>query len=192
MWIDLHYLPCVAYFEKIKNSEKVTFEMFEHYTKQTYKNRCTILTAQGKIDLSIPIIHHASKMPFCEVKIDYKQKWQRNHWRTIKTAYGNAPFFIYYSEIFENIFQQEIKYLYEWNLHLIKTCFKILKLNVEIDFTETYNPNYLPKEEDFRNYFLPKNNHLFKTQQYLQVFQQEYVHNLSILDLIFCEGSLKN
>ncbi|TAF98854.1 MAG: hypothetical protein EAZ44_10930, partial [Cytophagia bacterium] len=101
--IDLHYLPCIAYFETIQSHPKIIIDIGENYQKQTYRNRCKILTSQGEHTLSIPIIHQAIKMPLKEVKIDHQQKWQRTHWRTMVTNYAKSPFFMYYEHYFFKI-----------------------------------------------------------------------------------------
>ncbi|TAE46244.1 MAG: hypothetical protein EAY69_09180 [Cytophagales bacterium] len=188
--IDLHYLPCIAYFETIQSHPKIIIDIGENYQKQTYRNRCKILTSQGEHTLSIPIIHQAIKMPLKEVKIDHQQKWQRTHWRTIVTNYAKSPFFMYYEHYFEKIFQKEYQFLYEWNLELLKTCLKILKISTEIEIADNYIENIDENTKDLRNCILAKNQQPILQKPYLQVFNTDFIANLSILDLIFCQGKL--
>ena len=47
------------------------------------------------------------KYSLAEVRIDYGQKWLNNHWRTIRSAYGKAPFFEHYCEDLEKVLVQE-------------------------------------------------------------------------------------
>ncbi len=53
--IELHYLPCIQYFTHLLEYEKVVLEADEHYPKQTYRNRCRVLTAQKVMTLSVPV-----------------------------------------------------------------------------------------------------------------------------------------
>ncbi|TAE73011.1 MAG: hypothetical protein EAZ85_08295 [Bacteroidetes bacterium] len=188
--IDLHYLPCIAYFEVIKQYKKVIFDIGENYQKQTYRNRCQILTAQKKLNLSIPILHQLPKMPFKDIKIDYQQKWQRTHWRTIVTNYAKSPFFIHYEHYFEKIFENQYEFLYQWNLDLFKICIQILKIPIEIEVSDVYIKNIEAQTKDLRNNIIAKKTQEISQKPYLQVFGNEFVPNLSIIDLIFCENKL--
>ena len=69
------YLPNIAYFACLEQSGKVFIEAHEHYVKQSYRNRTYILTANGVIRLTIPVIHHG-KVPIQVLEIDYRQRWQ--------------------------------------------------------------------------------------------------------------------
>ncbi|NJO02926.1 MAG: WbqC family protein [Bacteroidia bacterium] len=91
--IDLQYLPCVEYFLCFRAFPKVCLDIYEYYEKQSYRNRCRIMTAHGPQDLSIPVIKPGHQKRFKDIRIDYSQKWVNIHWRTIQSAYGKAPFF---------------------------------------------------------------------------------------------------
>jgi hypothetical protein len=91
--IDLHYLPSVAYFAALHGTEKIILEKKEHFEKQSFRNRCHILTAQGVERLVIPLTSKSGKVLITDVRIDYTQKWLNNHWRTLESAYRSSPFF---------------------------------------------------------------------------------------------------
>ncbi len=190
--IDLHYLPCIAYFETIKPYKKIIFDIGENYQKQTYRNRCKILTAQNELQLNIPIIHQSPKMPLKQVRIDHEQKWQRTHWRTIVTNYAKSPFFMYYEHYFEKIFKNEYEFLYQWNLDLFKICLQILKFQITIEISDTYIEYKLIdfETQDLRNTIIAKEIQTIQQKPYLQVFGTDFIPNLSIIDLIFCENKL--
>ena len=48
------YLAPVSYYAKLYAAEEARIEQWEHYVKQTYRNRCVIATAQGPLPLTIP------------------------------------------------------------------------------------------------------------------------------------------
>jgi hypothetical protein len=190
--IDLQYLPSVAYFSTLRSASNVVIEKYEHYEKQTYRNRCYINTANGIVVLIVPVIATHEKTNISEVRIDYRQKWLNNHWRTIQTAYGKAPFFEYYAEDLQRILFQKFEFLYDLNLKLLTLCLKMLKMNLTIVESMAYEENVTNDLIDLRSAINPKKtetlNLFYKPAPYYQVFGNKFVQNLSILDLIFCEG----
>ena len=51
------YLPNVNYLSQLIQHDTIIIEKHEHFVKQTYRNRCDIVTANGKLSLSIPLIN---------------------------------------------------------------------------------------------------------------------------------------
>src|SRR5690349_5579602 len=96
--IELHYLPSVSYFSTLHGYVQIFVEKYEHYEKQTFRNRCSINTTTGRQDLIVPLTGKHGKTLIKDIQIDYTQKWLNNHWRTIQSAYGKAPFFEYYAD----------------------------------------------------------------------------------------------
>lgn len=189
---ELHYLPSTAYFAQILKSESLMLELNENYQKQGYRNRCYILTANGINSLTIPVLNSTLKN-IKDIRIDYSQNWQMNHLRSIKTAYGNSAFFIYYFEEFEKIIMSKKQFLVDVNMELLTKCLNILKLEKKITFTKTFEKEYNLPLIDKRNHFSIEN---LKPQilnennvAYYQLFGSEFVKNLSIIDLIFNEGT---
>ena len=92
------YFGSIAYFKEVAKHEKVYIEAKEHFPKQSYRNRCDILGADGILTLSIPTKKHSgSKTPTDEVLLSVDENWQKRHWRSIMSAYQSAAFFDYYS-----------------------------------------------------------------------------------------------
>lgn len=191
MVAETQYLPPIEYFVRILKNDRLLLEACENYQKQSYRNRCYILNSNKVQELSVPIKKTSNKIFIRDVEIDYSQKWLQVHWRSIKSAYGKAPFFEYYGSYFEEVLFKRHKYLFDLNLELLKICLKFLQLEREIGQTE----DFLVTSEvdsginDMRNLVHPKNkssNMIFK--KYNQVFSEEFVENLSIIDLLFCEG----
>ena len=189
--LDLQYLPPLAYFAAIAKADEVWIEGAENFVKQTYRNRCRIMTTHGVQDLSIPVHHAGRKIPIRDLEIDYKQKWMNNHWRAIKSAYGKAPFFDYYSEEVEEAIMTKYQYLFELNWQLLTICLRYAGLTQpQIHITETYEK--IPQNGilDLRSAVHPKKAapDWYRAQSYHQIFGNNFVPNLTILDLLFCEG----
>lgn len=190
--IELQYLPPISYFSLIQSFTEVIVEKFEHYEKQTYRNRCYINTANGKECLIVPLTSKHGKVVIKDIQIDYGQKWLNNHWRTIQSAYGNAPFFEYYSQDLHQVLFKKHRFLYDLNMELLTMCLNWLRYHTAIKETLQYEKVPSLAIKDFRSALNPKKegdcNRFFKSEEYRQVFGSKFVPNLSIIDLIFCEG----
>ena len=190
MVVELQYLPSLEYFCAILQNDEIIMEAHEYFEKQSYRNRCRIQTT-NKIDtLSVPVQNGNKKVLIKDLKIDYSQDWIRRHWGAIHSAYGKSPFFEFYSEYFKNLLDKKPDFLFDLNFEILTICLKLLRLEKKIIFTEYYQKNI---ENDFRGLIHPKRNHdsnnLYQSLAYRQNFGNEFEPNLSILDLLFCQGN---
>lgn len=186
-------MPNVAYFACLLQHNKVAIEAHEFFVKQTYRNRCHILTANGKDTLIVPVLHSAPKMPIRDVKIDYSQAWLKRHWGAIVAAYGKAPYFEYFADDFNGIYQKKNAFLFDFNWELLTICLKLLRLKPTIRLTESYQATLEESQFDALSLIHPKNdgghNNLQTSVVYQQNFGTEFVPNLSIIDLLMCQGA---
>ena len=181
------YLPPVEYFYLILTHESFLIEGEENYQKQTYRNRCRILTSQGPLYLSIPVLRASfHKVKTRDTEIDYSKKWQQIHLRSISSAYRSAPYFQYYFEIFEKIISEGHKYLIDLNASLLEALMGIIGIERKVLFTRSFTPR---SNTDWRYDISPKKKSDYNARKYPQVFDQfGFVPNLSIIDLIFNTG----
>jgi len=190
--IDLHYLPSIEYFCLLSQFRQVVLEKHEHYVKQSYRSRCYINTAQGAEMLIIPLTQKHGKTSISDVLIDYSQKWQNNHWRTIESAYRKAPFFEHYSDDLNKILYQKFDSLFDLNTALLSFCLKSLRLDVQLSASVAYDIPAPVTFFDARSLISAKKTHLergiYQSASYYQVFGNRFVENLSVIDLLFCEG----
>lgn len=192
--LSIAYFPNIHYFTKIINYSSVIIESYENYQKQSFRNRCTILSANGPLNLVIPVLkEHGKKMLIKDVKIDYQKRWQHQHWNAICSAYKNSPFFEFYeSEIKPLIYSNE-EYLFKFNLNILKKILGILNINRNIQLTNSFIKDY-KENNDYRYKIHPKINYdidkSFYPKKYLQVYSYkfDFVPNLSIIDLLFNMG----
>jgi hypothetical protein len=183
------YLPPAGYFSLIAGSEKVYIEKEENYVRQTLRNRCTILTVNGPVNLSVPVRKGISlKTELKDASIDYSKRWQQVHLGAITSAYGRAPFFLFYYEDFERILLKNHKFLLDLNERLLYECMRILKLKKDIFYTTAFiKPG--DAANDFRYTATPDLNTDFIQKTYIRVFPAgDQVTGLSIIDLIFNTG----
>lgn len=190
--IESHYFPSIAYFRAIKNADKLIIETKEYFVKQTYRNRCEIMTANGVDKLIVPLTSKHGKVSMLDVRIDYSQKWLNGHWRAIQSAYGNAPFFEFYADGLHKILFSKKEFLLDLNMALLTICLKWLKLSPQIAETVTYEKNTDNGILDLRDVIRAKNKDLLPaaliSPPYMQVFGNMFAKNLSLIDLLFCEG----
>lgn len=187
---DLQYCPTVTYFAYLHLAETVHLEAHETFQKQTYRNRCTILNGGTPLSLTIPIVHKTRVKTIKEVEIDYTQKWQNQHWRAIQSAYGKAPFFDYYADDLKKEIYTNYTFLFDLNRNILSLCLDSLQLSCIIDETSLYNKEVEAGVLDIRGLIHPKKERApHKCVAYNQHFGNDFVTDMSILDLLFCEGS---
>ncbi|MBS1646835.1 MAG: WbqC family protein [Bacteroidetes bacterium] len=184
------YLPPVAYLQKIKNNRPFFIEKHEHYQKQSYRNRCTVLTANGVLPLSVPITQTHQKQVVSTVRISYSEKWQQKHWRAITSAYRNTPYFMYYEDAIQPFYQRKYDFLLDYNTEWLQVLLRLFKIDTPILFTENYEKDAL--DVDFRNILHPKNiDYHSPCKPYAQLFSERFgfQENLSCIDLLFNQGN---
>jgi hypothetical protein len=190
--IDLHYLPSLEYFCALLPFEKIILEKHEHFVKQSFRNRCYILTSQGKQILTVPLTEKHGKIPISNVKIDLASRWQVTHWRTIVSAYANTPYFEHYSDELEKIIFSNTGYLYELNFNLLSFCLQSVGMKITITESVAYEKDNDLSISDLRSVITAKNDYstrpFYRPVPYLQAFGNTFAENLSVIDLLFSEG----
>ncbi len=190
--IEIQYFPCVAYFACWDNFDGMTLEGEENFQKQSYRNRCYINGPNKVQALSVPVVHEKINIPIREMKIDNSKPWKREHWQSIQTSYGNAPFFEYYEFYFKDLLSGDYDLLWDLNHDILTKCLELTGLKKIERVSENYLKIVPDGITDLRNALHPKKqifpDILFQASPYYQVFGKDFVENLSIIDLIFCEG----
>ena len=174
---------------------RVHLEACEHFRKQSYRNRCRILTAGGVENLQVPVIHGENlyRTPIREVRVDYSTSWILKMERAVASAYESSAYFLYYRDDFFSILERRPATLWELDLALIG--FFLDKTGLAADFHATDVYEREPAEEDLREVIHPKRpNGILQALQlekpYFQVFAGKYgfQSDLSVMDLLFNEG----
>ena len=177
-------------------TKELWLEHQENYIKGSYRNRFDLLSATGKIAMSIPLVggrdHHRL---YRETQITYTTHWQQIHYHALLSCYGSAPFFEHYINYFKPFYSQQYESLFDYNLQLLHLLIKLLKLEVKINLTEEYikDPTHLL---DLRVTFKPQEpsfklaGYDLREVPYLQVFEsiQPFTNHISCIDLLMNEG----
>ena len=186
------YLPNVAFFCVYTKANDVVFEKQDNYQKQTYRNRAYICTDRGKHLLSIPIVHKkgaTGRQHYKEVKLDNSYAWQRQHWRTLETAYRTSPFFEFYEDELRPLFGSSFEYLLDFNLKTIETVCDMVQVDMPINTSEKFE--VAPDDvKDYRMLVNSKRKFGVEYPTYNQVFgdRHGFITDQSILDLLFNKG----
>jgi len=183
------YLPNIASYIVMAQSETFVFEICDSYQKQTYRNRCYIYGANGKLSLNIPV-HYSQKnrQNTKEIKIENSSKWQSIHWKSIESAYKTSPFFEFYEDDFKQLFETPKEFLLDFNLE----CITIINGCIGFEPVMSYSDEFtkITSETDYRFLVNARKESKIEIKPYIQVFQNKHgvLSNLSILDLLFNEG----
>ena len=189
------YFAPIQYYSKLVRYEQVIIERCEHYNKQSWRNRCSIYSANGLLDLVLPVVKtNHPKVSITEVEISYDTLWQKQHFKAIESAYRRSPFYEYYIDDLTPFFDCRHRYLYEFNLLIMRTVCDLIKIPFHVQESVDYI-RHSEEITDLRNSLHPKvdQQHAdpdFVSPHYTQVFADRwgFKSNLSILDLLFHTG----
>ncbi|WP_126248889.1 WbqC family protein [Chitinophaga rhizosphaerae] len=190
--IESQYFPPINFYKTLIECEKVRFERMEHYQKVSFRNRCYIAGPNGMILLSVPLVKGKNQRTVMkDVRISNLEPWQQLHWKTLTSAYRRSPWFEYFEPELELLYEKEFEYLLDWNMACFEFANRALGFAPVVELTEVFEKDYNNDTAilDLRDKMVPgqvPENAI----QYTQVFGERtgFLPNLSILDLLFCEG----
>ncbi len=186
------YLPPIKYISKLHSAISLTFEAHEHFVKQTIRNRCHILSPNGIQTLIVPVEHsNRFHIPIKDLRIANDQSWQRQHWRSLCSAYQRSAFFEFYQDDIVYFYEKKQEFLLDFNLELLIVISSMLNDKLSISKTEKYE---LPDESnstDLRylsNLSIPDADGDFNSYPQVFGYKNGFVSGLSIVDLLFNMG----
>lgn len=200
--LSIAYFPTLSYFSLLLRGD-VLLEGFENYQKQSWRNRCNILTANGIEALQVPVIHTGGtfKHPIQETLVDYSRDWLTRQKRAIDSAYMSSAYFEHYRDRLYAVLDSRPESLWDLDIAIINFfleicgrpavgCADAVSGIVPVGITTEYqgvDTEIHPKRDD-EVYAALAGSPL--GQEYFQVFTNKFgfVPNLSILDYIFNEG----
>lgn len=210
-----NFLPYVGFFHKLSLAD--TFVMMDNtqYDKK-FTNRNKIKIPDGWSWLTVPINKEHKFLPNKLVEINNKENWKEMHWKKITRSYTNSKFFKKnYKSFFEEVYNKEWKFLLELNSELLRQIIDWLGLKIQIIKESELNINGNSTErlvnvckelgaetyvsgvggKEYMNEKLFQKNNIkieyqkFQCPTYTQIFGGDFIPNLSIIDLLFNNGS---
>ena len=190
--IDCQYFAPVNAINALFQFSNINIEQYESWQKMSFRNRMVVAGSNGPVHLSVPLEKgRDQRMLVKEVRISQTESWQKQHLRTIESAYRRSPFFEFYQNGIQDLLQKRHLFLLDLNLEIFGWLRKVLGNQSSVLVTEQIQKEYPAEIVDLRNYFLPKNYRQMTIPfTYGQVFEERlgFLPNLSILDLLFCCG----
>lgn len=186
MLTELQYFGTISYIKAIQEAQTISFDENELFSKMSFKNRTIIASAQGPLNLTIPIIGgRDQKNKLKDILIDYSTPWHHQHLKSIKSCYKRAPFFDYYEDSLSLLLETKEDTLFNFLINVQEWVKNQFKNNWSISELHTNDTI-----EIFRDPYLPKNYATYTTIRYQQVFEDQigFLNNLSVLDILFCCG----
>jgi len=127
--IQSNYIPWRGYFDFIDSVDLFVFHDDLQYTKNDWRNRNQVLTAEGPQWLTVPVKHGTVNVKIEETPIDYAQDWAEKHVRQLETHYRRAPFLKTYLEPFAAIIHQKYPSISELNITLCRWLMQMLDIH---------------------------------------------------------------
>ncbi|MCH3994685.1 MAG: WbqC family protein [Prevotella sp.] len=193
------YFGPVQWYQKLNRADECRIERYDHFIKQTYRNRCLIATTNGIQALTVPIEkYEGDKCLMKDIRISDHGNWRHLHWNALMSAYGESPFFEFYEDDLRPFFEKHWEFLYDFNMEITHKMCELLDIHPQLIPTEEFlNVNQMNEDSDladFRDVIRPKHpepDPSFQPQCYYQVYKSKFgfLPNLSILDLLFNEGN---
>jgi len=187
--VSTAYLPPAEYFSLFKNADEILIEREENYLKQSYRNRCYILSSHGLQLLTVPVyLGSFHKTSIKDIRIDYSKRWQKVHLGAIIASYNSSPYFQFYFDDIEKIISGNFEFLIDLNMKLTELLLKLLKIKANPVWSSHFEPP-VNNDYDYRYRLSPKKKSEYRVKEYLQVFDGNgFLQGLSVLDLIFNTG----
>ena len=197
MILPTTYMGSVEWYRRfLANPSAVQIEVMESFPKQTYRNRCTISQAIGRkgnetrgdrqeakgwelLTLSVPVKRADSKQLTRDVEISYQQRWQHQHWIALMSAYKRTPYFDYYADFFRPFYEQETRFLVDFNEKIHEVIVELMKNNASVGV----------KKDNINNFCAAPTLRLAKTTDWQGLdLEPCFGNGQSILDLLFEYG----
>lgn len=183
------YFPSIEYFYLILKYKEVLIETSDFYIKQSIRNHSIILGPNGDQKITVPTNRkNKTKTIFKDLKIA-TNPWKKIHSKSIKTAYANSPFYLYYHEEIFKIINKEFKFLLDLNKEILFFLIKELNINVNINYTNKFIKDYGDEALDFRTELQNSKNHCYIKYQQTFLNSTKSLNKYSIIDLLFNLGN---
>ncbi len=183
-WGDIEYFARL-----VQQRGECVIDLHEHYIKRSLRNRTSIMTAGGVMPLSVCLSHaDRPRTPVCDVRIDYSKRWQHQHWVAICSAYRSSPYFDMVADRIARFYEREWRFLADYNTEILGEVLSLCGLEKAMP---RLSEAYVEAHEGDTDLRPKQRGTSFDAPRYFQLFSDRlpFAENLSILDLLMCEGT---
>ena len=207
-----NYIPKLGFFVKMALADHFALADDQLFRQQSPTCRTAIKSASGKQWLTVPVLHRPQQL-ICEVQIDNQRRWRQKHFKTLTVNYAYAPYFPYFIDFFDSLYQKQWRFLLDLNLTIIEYIRDILRIESGIVQTNSLSLNgdvsqrtidlcraracnsYLAspeiarllKKDAFTGASIEIDSITWKEPLYRQQFG-DWIPGLSVIDMLFNEG----
>ncbi len=143
-----YFLPYIGYFQLMAAVDK--FIVFDdvNFINRGWINRNRLLLNGDAHMFTVPLRSASQNRLICEIELADEYGWQEKLLRTIRQAYGRAPFYAQVSVLLESLLNYPSIRLDEFLLNSLREIVRYLSLEVKIVSTSRiYNNAHLKGQE---------------------------------------------
>lgn len=132
--LQSNYIPWKGYFDLINSVDEFIIYDDVQYTKNDWRNRNKIKTADGTRWLTIPVLTKGLyKQSIREVQTA-KTNWTDKHYKTLSHEYARSPYFQTFKKWLKSLYDkvEQLDYLSEVNELFINEVCKVLEITTTI------------------------------------------------------------
>lgn len=213
--VQSSYIPWKGYFDLIDSVDAFVLLDDVQYTRRDWRNRNRIKTAAGTRWLTIPVQTRGRYTQRIDETRIAEPGWRRSHWSAIEQAYRHAPHFAQVAEAIEPLYATlDGELLSEVNAAFLRRLCELLGIDTPISWSTDYDAGgersrrlldiclatgateYVsgPRARDYLDVELFERAGVgvtwFQYGGYPEYDQPHgpFEHDVSVLDLLFCEG----
>jgi len=213
--VQSNYIPWKGYFDLINKADE--FILFDdmQYTRRDWRNRNQIKGPAGLTWLTIPVENKGKYFQRIKETVINDAGWNRRHWQSIIQNYSRARYFPTYKEVFEDLYLNcHERVLSQINYRFLVRICDLLGIKTRLSWSMDYQLVEgkterlvdLCKKAGASEYLSGPsaktyvNEEIFRSEgigleyvdysgypEYHQLYG-DFVHEVSVIDLIFNEG----
>jgi len=136
--LQSNYVPWKGYFDLINSVDEFILYDTAQFTKNDWRNRNKIKTARGVSWLTIPVRHDFGQS-LAETRVS-DPIWAMRHWDQIKQSYAGAAHFREFGPLFKSLYDEmrQVSYLSAINHRFLVEVNAILGVKTVVSWSKDY------------------------------------------------------